>query len=180
MASFHIIILWNENCQNWLNPWVFCLSFEFFRPWVFLARSKKKAWFSDFKFQPLCSEIATVKVVIPSGPAPFPANNHYRFPWRNFRHDENFSSWRKIFVMTKIWSWIFVMAKIFVLDFRHDIKSCRVFVITKIHDKNFVITKTDDENFCHDKTILSSQKLMTKFFCPGENCAHVWKITWTL
>ena len=30
--------------------------------------------FSDLKFRPLCSEIATVKVVIPSGPAPFPAN----------------------------------------------------------------------------------------------------------
>ena len=30
--------------------------------------------FSNLKFQPLCSEIATVKVVIPSGPAPFPAN----------------------------------------------------------------------------------------------------------
>ena len=30
--------------------------------------------FSDLKFWPLCSEIATVKVVIPSGPAPFPAN----------------------------------------------------------------------------------------------------------
>ena len=25
--------------------------------------------FSDLKFQPLCSEIATVKVVVPSGPA---------------------------------------------------------------------------------------------------------------
>ena len=30
--------------------------------------------FGDLKFRPLCSEIATVKVVIPSGPAPFPAN----------------------------------------------------------------------------------------------------------
>ena len=30
--------------------------------------------FSDLKFQPLCSEIATVKVVIPSGLAPFQAN----------------------------------------------------------------------------------------------------------
>ena len=30
--------------------------------------------FSDLKFRPLYSEIATVKVVIPSGPAPFPAN----------------------------------------------------------------------------------------------------------
>ena len=32
--------------QNLPNPWVFCLSFEFFRPWVFLARSKEKAWFN--------------------------------------------------------------------------------------------------------------------------------------
>ena len=30
--------------------------------------------FSDLKFRPLCSEIETVKVVIPSGPAPFPVN----------------------------------------------------------------------------------------------------------
>ena len=30
--------------------------------------------FSDLKFLPLCSEIATVKVVIPSGPTAYPAN----------------------------------------------------------------------------------------------------------
>ena len=30
--------------------------------------------FSDLKFLLLCSEIATVKVVIPSGPASYPAN----------------------------------------------------------------------------------------------------------
>ena len=33
--------------------------------------------FSDLKFRPLCSEIATVRIVIPSGPAPFPANNAF-------------------------------------------------------------------------------------------------------
>ena len=30
--------------------------------------------FSDLKFRSLCSEIATIKVVIPSGPASYPAN----------------------------------------------------------------------------------------------------------
>ena len=30
--------------------------------------------FSDLKFRPLYNKIATVKVVIPSGPTPYPAN----------------------------------------------------------------------------------------------------------
>ena len=30
--------------------------------------------FSDLNFLPLCNEVATVKVVIPSGPASYPAN----------------------------------------------------------------------------------------------------------
>ena len=82
--------------------------------------------------------------------------------------------------MAKILSWILVMAKIFVLDFRHGEKSCQVFVTMKIQDENYAWRKLMTKIFVITKIFCHHENWWQNFFVVTRSCAHVWKITWTL
>ena len=76
-------------------------------------------------------------------------NNRYRFPWRNFRHDEKFSWWRKFGHVFSSWrkfsSWIFVVTKNLAGFLSRRKSKSKISSSRKLIRKIFVMTK----NFCH-------------------------------